>query len=138
MIDGSLVGDTDDHERGLCNSATARRPLSTGRVQQSQLYFKILTSETVPESLRQHFRLCNGVIAVKYRHSPFGIRARILDAECTNATTAEEIILRDDGGSGDLGYPWATIITPNRALVVYYFNKQDGTRHIAGSLLSLD
>ena len=45
-----------------------------------------------------------------YRHQPFGIRARVLDAECTNATTAPEIVLREDGGTSDLGYPWATLM----------------------------
>jgi sialidase-1 len=72
-----------------------------------------------------------------YRHTPFGIRARVLDAECTNANAASEIILREDGGNGDLGYPWATLLSENRALIVYYFNKGDGTRHIAGTILSL-
>lgn len=73
-----------------------------------------------------------------YRHKPFGIRARVLDAECTNAATAEEIVLRDDGGNGDLGYPWATLVNDRRALVVYYFNKRDGTRHIAGTFLDFE
>ena len=72
-----------------------------------------------------------------YRHKPFGIRARVLDAECTNFKTAEEIVLRDDGGNGDLGYPWATMTSKNRALVVYYFNQGDGTRHIAGTVLEI-
>jgi len=72
-----------------------------------------------------------------YRHRPFGVRARILNAECTDAATAEEIVLRDDGGNGDLGYPWATMVSPDRALIVYYFNKQDGTRHIAGTFLQV-
>ena len=36
-----------------------------------------------------------------YRQKPYGIRARILDAECTNAAEAREFVLRDDGGSGD-------------------------------------
>lgn len=72
-----------------------------------------------------------------YRHAPLGIRARVLDAECTNFATAEEFILRDDGGTGDLGYPWATMISKNRALVVYYFNQKDGTRHIAGTVLEI-
>ena len=67
-----------------------------------------------------------------YRHVPFGIRARVLDTECANFATAEEIVLRDDGGNGDLGYPWATMISKNRALVVYYFNRANGTRYIAG------
>jgi len=73
-----------------------------------------------------------------YRHAPFGIRARVLNAECTDAATAGEIILRADGGSSDLGYPWATMIARNRVLVVYYFNQADGTRYIAGTVLELD
>ena len=48
-----------------------------------------------------------------------------------------EIVLRDDGGNGDLGYPWATMLSKNRALVVYYFNLGDGTRHIAGTVLEM-
>lgn len=73
-----------------------------------------------------------------YRHAPFGIRARVLNAECTDFATAPEIVLRDDGGNGDLGYPWATMISRNRLLAVYYFNQQDGTRHIAGTVLEID
>jgi sialidase-1 len=72
-----------------------------------------------------------------YRHAPFGIRARVLDAECTNYAAAAEIVLRDDGGNGDLGYPWATMISKKRVLVVYYFNLGDGTRHIAGTVLEI-
>jgi hypothetical protein len=72
-----------------------------------------------------------------YRHKPFGIRARVLNPECTDFATAGEIILRDDGGNGDLGYPWATMISKRRALVVYYFNRRDGTRHIAGTILEV-
>lgn len=72
-----------------------------------------------------------------YRHAPFGIRARVLDAECTDLAAAEEIVLRDDGGSVDVGYPWATMISKNRVMVVYYFNLADGTRHIAGTVLEI-
>ena len=74
-----------------------------------------------------------------YRHAPFGIRARVLDAECTNVSAAPEIILRDDGGNGDLGYPWATMLSKHRALVVYYFNQKDsGPRYIAGTVLEIE
>ena len=73
-----------------------------------------------------------------YRHAPFGIRARLLDVECTNFATAPEIVLREDGGNVDLGYPWATMISDDRALVVYYFNVKDGPRHIAGTLLEVE
>ena len=72
-----------------------------------------------------------------YRHPPFGIRARVLDAECTNVATAPEIILRADGGGVDLGYPWATMVSKDRALVVYYFNKADGPRTIEGTVLEI-
>lgn len=72
-----------------------------------------------------------------YRHEPFGVRARVLDAECTNADTAKEMVLRDDGGSGDLGYPWVTPMADGRYLVVYYFNQTGGTRYIAGTVLSM-
>ena len=72
-----------------------------------------------------------------YRHPPFGIRARVLDSECANLSTAEEIVLRDDGGNGDLGYPWATMISKTQALVVYYFNRADGPRHIAGTVVEI-
>jgi sialidase-1 len=72
-----------------------------------------------------------------YRHTPFGVRARVLNPECTDFASAKELVLRDDGGGGDLGYPWATMISKNRALVVYYFQQNEGVRHIAGTVLEL-
>ena len=72
-----------------------------------------------------------------YRHQPFGIRARVLDAECRDLVGSRELVLRDDGGNSDLGYPWATLLQGNRVLVVYYFNRENGTRHIAGTILSV-
>ena len=72
-----------------------------------------------------------------YRHAPYGVRARVLDAECTDFS-GEEIILRDDGGSGDLGYPWSCLTADGRVLAVYYFDRKDGARHIAGTFLELD
>jgi hypothetical protein len=72
-----------------------------------------------------------------YRHKPFGIRARILNAECTDFATAPEFVLRDDGGSGDIGYTWPVQLDKKRVMVVYYFNKDNGTRHIAGTILEI-
>ncbi len=72
-----------------------------------------------------------------YRHQPYGIRARILNAECTDYETAEEIIIRDDGGSTDIGYPWAVMLDGKRILVTFYFNLDNSTRHIAGSILEI-
>ncbi|WP_298652631.1 sialidase family protein [uncultured Proteiniphilum sp.] len=72
-----------------------------------------------------------------YRHEPYGIRARILNAECTDFATAPEIIIRDDGENSDIGYTWSVLLDNSRVLVVYYFNKEDGTRHIVGTLMEI-
>ena len=72
-----------------------------------------------------------------YRHKPFGIRARILNAECTDFAEAPEIVLREDGGNSDIGYTWPVQLDKNRVLVTYYFNKGNGTRHIAGTILEI-
>lgn len=70
-----------------------------------------------------------------YRHKPYGIRARIMDAECH--TWSDEIVLRDDGGSTDLGYTWPVLLDDHHALVVYYFNYEGtrGTRSIEGTII---
>ena len=74
-----------------------------------------------------------------YRHKPMmGIRARILNPECTDYETAEEIIIRDEGEDPDLGYPWSVVLDDSHVLVVYYFNIKNRTRYIAGSVLELD
>lgn len=77
------------------------------------------------------------LLSYGYRHKPFGIRARILNAECTDFSTAPEIILRDDGGGSDIGYPWAVQLDKKRVLIVYYYNIDNGTRHIAGTILEI-
>ena len=77
------------------------------------------------------------LITYGYRHKPFGIRARILNAECMNFQTAPEIILREDGGNGDIGYTWPVQLDDSRVLVVYYFNNENGLRYIAGSILEI-
>lgn len=73
-----------------------------------------------------------------YRHAPLGIRARVLNAECTDFATAPEIILRDDGGTKDLGYPWSVQLDERRVLVTYYFNVGKGIQHIAGTILEIE
>ena len=73
-----------------------------------------------------------------YRHQPFGIRARILNAECTDFAASEEFILRDDGGNGDIGYTWPVQLDKNRVLVTYYFNQNDGDRFIAGTIIEIE
>ena len=83
-------------------------------------------------------RLPDGKVFViyGYRHAPYGVRARVLDPECEQFI-GEELVLRSDGGNGDLGYPWATLTNDGRLLAVYYFNKEDGTRHIGGTFIEI-
>jgi len=50
---------------------------------------------------------------------------------------APELVLRDDGGSGDLGCPWSCFTKDGRVLAVYYFNQADGAWHIAGTFLEI-
>jgi sialidase-1 len=73
-----------------------------------------------------------------YRFYPRGLRARILNAECTDFATSEEIVLRTDGGTTDLGYAWSVMMDDNRVFIAYYYNIADGTRHIAGTILALE
>lgn len=72
-----------------------------------------------------------------YRHEPYGIRARILNAECTDFATAPEIVLRDDGSGRDIGYPWAVVLDKKRVLVVYYFSVDKGPQYIAGTIVEI-
>jgi hypothetical protein len=78
-----------------------------------------------------------------YRLAPYGIRARI--SEDGGRTWESEIVLRDDGGSWDLGYPRVIETEPGRLLAIYYFNRADdpiqlngGVRHIARTIFTPD
>ncbi|WP_423126708.1 sialidase family protein [Gaoshiqia sp. Z1-71] len=72
-----------------------------------------------------------------YRNKPYGIRGRILNPECSDFETAAEFVIRDDGGTSDLGYSWAVQLDKKRVLVVYYFNTNNGNRYIAGTILEI-
>lgn len=97
--------------------------------------------EDIPMQGHPHYalRLPDGraLLVYGYRHKPYGIRARVLDPECRDIAGAREVILREDGGGVDLGYPWATMVGPDRALVVYYFNQADGPRTIEGTFVQI-
>lgn len=73
--------------------------------------------------------LCGG-----YRHKPYGLRARVYDPLTQSPDDAPEILVRDDGPSPDLGYPWATVLPDGRALVCAYIADADGRRGIEASL----
>jgi len=91
-----------------------------------------------PASINQ---LADGriVCVYGYRRPPYGIRARV--SEDGAATWGEEIVLRDDGGSGDLGYPRTHVRADGTLVSVYYFNEaadavqlNGGVRHIAATI----
>ena len=70
------------------------------------------------------------LLSYGYRREPFGIRCRVCDAELEHIEDGEEIVLRDDGANGDLGYPNAILLEDGTALVAYYISGQDGVRTI--------
>lgn len=75
-------------------------------------------------------RLC---LTYGYRKKPFGARARLSQDE--GRTWGPEIILRDDGLSGDLGYPRSLVRPDGRILTCYYFNgPRDEDRTIQATL----
>jgi len=57
-----------------------------------------------------------------YRRPPWGIRACVSRDEGATWDMGEEIVLRDDGGHGDLGYPTAVELEPGLVFAVSYFN----------------
>ena len=68
-----------------------------------------------------------------YRDAPYGIRAKLSIDE--GVTWGEEIVLRDDGGNHDIGYP-RTVQRPDGVMVTaYYYNDSpNGERYIAATL----
>jgi hypothetical protein len=74
------------------------------------------------------------VVTYGYRKEPYGIRARF-SKDHGLTWSAEETILRSDGGGRDLGYP-RTVLRPDGKLVsVYYFNDAaDRERYIGATI----
>ena len=80
-------------------------------------------------------RLQDGRIALTYgyRDAPFGLRAR-LSAD-GGLTWGREIVLRQDGGNHDLGYPRTTQRPDGTIITAYYYNDDpQGERYIAATL----
>jgi hypothetical protein len=75
-------------------------------------------------------RLC---LTYGYRAKPFGIRA-VLSAD-QGRTWGKEIVLRQDGGGTDVGYPRSVQREDGKVVVVYYFHHQPlGDRYIAATI----
>jgi len=84
-------------------------------------------------------KLKDGRLAVTYgyRSEPYGIRARLSKDEGQN--WGKEIILRNDGGCWDLGYPRSMQRPDGKIVTIYYFNEHnDSERYIAATLWNPD
>lgn len=62
-------------------------------------------------------RIC---LAYGYRAEPYSIRAKL--SSDGGATWSDDIVLRDDGGSADVGYPRMVQRSDGKVVVLYYFN----------------
>jgi len=74
-----------------------------------------------------------------YRQKPWGVRARV--SADRGRTWGEEIVIRADGGSWDVGYPRSVVREDGAIVTVYYINTGDdaiqldgGVRHIAATI----
>lgn len=80
-------------------------------------------------------RLKDGRLVITYgfRSAPYGIRAKISRDE--GQTWGPEIVLRDDAGTWDLGYPRTVQRKDGKLVTVYYFNDhKDEERYIAATI----
>jgi hypothetical protein len=80
-------------------------------------------------------RLKDGRVCLTYGHRapPFSIRARL--SQDGGRTWQPEIILRDDGGGTDIGYPRTVQRPDGKIVTVYYFHNQPkGDRYIGATI----
>jgi Neuraminidase (sialidase) len=79
--------------------------------------------------------LFDGRICITYAHrdSPYRICARL--SEDQGKTWSKENVLRDDGGSHDIGYPRTVQRADGNLVTVYYFNERlGGPAYIAATV----
>lgn len=75
-------------------------------------------------------RLC---LTYGYRDAPYSMRARISDDN--GVYWSNDIVLRDDGGNHDIGYPRTVQRPDGKVVTIYYFNDHpDGERYIAATI----
>lgn len=81
-------------------------------------------------------RLADGRVCLTYgyRAAPYSIRARL--SSDGGRTWGDEIILRDDGGGRDLGYPRSVQRPDGKIVTVYYFwdQKTGPERYVAATI----
>ena len=76
------------------------------------------------------------------RVPPYGVRAKV--SEDGGKSWGAELIIRDDGGSWDVGYPRTALRSDGKVIAVYYINKGNdvvscigGVRHISASIFDV-
>jgi sialidase-1 len=57
------------------------------------------------------------ILTYGYRYKPYGLRAILLDAECTDFNKNNEVILRDDGLGTDIGYTSSVLLNNGDVLI---------------------
>jgi len=80
-------------------------------------------------------RLPDGRLCIIYGHraEPFGIQAVL--SEDDGRTWTDPVVLRDDAGNHDLGYPRTVVRADGTVVTVYYYNDDpEGERYIAATL----
>lgn len=79
-------------------------------------------------------RLC---LSYGFRAVPYGMRAKL--SSDGGRKWGAEIILRDDGGGTDLGYPRSAQRSDGKVVVVYYYHDEPlGDRYIAATIFDPD
>ena len=70
-----------------------------------------------------------------YRRDPFGIRACFSADDGKSWDMENEIVLRTDGGGGDIGYPSSVLLENGYVLTTYYIHTAaNPNRHIEGDI----
>lgn len=81
-------------------------------------------------------KLSNGNLLATYgyRKSPFGIRCCISKNRGLSWDIENEIVIREDAPTWDVGYPFTIEMKNGKLLTVYYFVDENKDRHIAGTI----
>lgn len=80
-------------------------------------------------------RLPDGRLCVTYgvRAVPYGMRAKL--SSDNGATWGPEIVLRDDAGTWDFGYPRSVARPDGKVVTVYYYNTRDITQQFIAATI---
>ena len=82
----------------------------------------------------QDGRLC---LTYGYRAAPFGIRARLSVDD--GKTWGPDLVLRNDGGGRDIGYPRTVQRPDGKVVTIYYFHDTPkGNRYIGATIWDPD